>query len=68
MKYDWMEPDELALWAATKVHGGGNTPCVDCPAWFQAKEREAGRCCRVPVDEERRAKMRAYYYAHRGVQ
>jgi hypothetical protein len=46
--YDCMTPDELALWLAMAVRGGGKTPCVDCPLWFQQEAIAAGLCIRAP--------------------
>lgn len=47
--YDCMTPDELALWRESAVRGGGQTPCVDCPAAFRRAESEAGRCRLSPL-------------------
>lgn len=45
-----MAADELALWLASEVRGGGSTPCVDCPLAFAAEMRAQGRCNGKPRD------------------
>ena len=47
-EYACMTPDELALWRASSegINLQAKVPCIDCPAWFEAKAREQGCCNR----------------------
>lgn len=49
-QYDCMTPEEYALWTARIHNVVAKVPCRDCPLWFAAEARAAGKCCREPRD------------------